>query len=414
MRINPNTGDKVSLLGYGCMRFPTMKATDGSDNDELDQELINQQIDLALEAGVNFFDTSPNYCKGRSEKAVGIALSRHPRNSYFLSTKLSNFAPQTWSTEASKKMFENSLKNLQTDYLDYYLLHSIGRDMDTFNKRYIENGLLPWLVEQKAAGRIRNLGFSFHGPRDAFDVYMGMMDRGEIHWDFVLIQMNYIDWNHAEDKNSQAANASYLYAELEKRGIPVLIMEPLQGGRLAGVPKQVVRKMKELRPDDSSAAWAFRFAGSPKGILSVLSGMTYTEHLKDNLRTYSPLQPLSTDEETFLERMALEILQNELIPCNYCYYCMPCPYGVDITDTFRHYNKCINEGNAPRTSTDPDYTRARRAFLFEYDRAVQPLRQAERCISCGTCLSHCPQSIDIPARLHNIRDYVNALREGKL
>lgn len=414
MRVNPNSNDTVSILGYGCMRFPTMGLSSGkADDDRLDQEAINASVDAALEGGVNYFDTSPAYCKGNSEAAIGEALSRHPRESYYIATKLSNFAPQTWTTEASKEMFENSLKNLRTDYVDYYLLHAIGNGgMETFNSRYVDNGILPWLVEQKEKGRIRNLGFSFHGPRKAFDEFMAMMDRGEIHWDFVQIQLNYMDWHHAEDNSNSNTNADYMYSELRKRAIPVVIMEPLLGGRLASVAAPVAAKMKERRPDDSTASWAFRFAGSPEGVLTVLSGMTYMEHLRDNLTTYSPLDPVNDDEKAFLERCALEILQNNLVPCTDCKYCMPCPYGIDIPGTFKHYNTCINEGNAPRDGEDPDYRRARRAFLYGYDRSVPRLRQATRCISCGTCTSHCPQSIDIPTELHRIDAYIESLKQN--
>ena len=179
-RTNPNTGDKVSILGYGMMRLPVEGGGTFRDHPDanIDQEMVNQQIDYALEHGVNYFDTSPAYCKGLSEHATGIALARHPRNSYYIATKLSNFSPSTWSREASINMFENSLKELQTDYVDYLLLHSISgttKDLDShqlFDTRYMDNGILDWLVEQKNAGRIRNLGFSYHGDVEIFDMLL--------------------------------------------------------------------------------------------------------------------------------------------------------------------------------------------------------------------------------------------------
>lgn len=413
-RVNHNTGDSVSVLGYGCMRLPTVAGAKDDADPEIDQEAVNAQVDYALEHGVNYFDTSPAYCKGRSEHVMGIALARHPRDSYFIATKLSNFAPSTWPREESIAMFENSLKELQTDYIDYLLLHAVGQgSFDALNSRYIDNGILDYLKEKKETGVIRNLGFSYHGDVKVFDHLLEMMDRGEVHWDFVQIQLNYIDWNNAKKINERNTDASYLYAELERRDIPVVIMEPLLGGRLASVSAPIAAKMKQRRPDDSVASWAFRYAATRPGILTVLSGMTYLEHLKENVATYSPLDPISDEENEFLEVVAQEILQNDTVPCTDCKYCMPCPYGVNIPAIFAHYNKCINDDNVARDTRDPHYDKARRAFLVGYDRAVPRLRQASRCIACGNCLSECPQSINIPARLHDIDSYVDRLKAGK-
>lgn len=413
-RVNHNTGDSISVLGYGCMRLPTVAGAKDDADPEIDQEAVNAQVDYALEHGVNYFDTSPAYCKGRSEHVMGIALARHPRDSYFIATKLSNFAPSTWPREESIAMFENSLKELQTDYIDYLLLHAVGQgSFEALNSRYIDNGILDYLKEKKEAGVIRNLGFSYHGDVKVFDHLLEMMDRGEVHWDFVQIQLNYIDWNNAKKINERNTDASYLYAELERRDIPVVIMEPLLGGRLASVSAPIAAKMKQRRPDDSVASWAFRYAATRPGILTVLSGMTYLDHLKENVATYSPLDPISDEENEFLEVVAQEILQNDTVPCTDCKYCMPCPYGVNIPAIFAHYNKCINDDNVARDTRDPHYDKARRAFLVGYDRAVPRLRQASRCIACGNCLSECPQSINIPARLHDIDSYVDRLKAGK-
>ena len=413
-RTNPNTGDTVSILGYGCMRFPTIGMANGTDDQTIDQEAVNSLIDRAIEGGVNYFDTSPAYCQGHSEEAIGTALSRHPRDSYYIATKLSNFAPQTWPREKSIEMFDNSLRYLQTDYVDYLLLHAIGGGgMGNFNNRYINNGILDYLKDLRAKGTIRNLGFSFHGDIEVFDNALAMHDRGEVHWDFVQIQLNYLDWNGDKDDKHRNTDAEYLYNELYRRGIPAVIMEPLLGGRLANVPMAIVDKMKERRPDDSVASWAFRYAGTPEGILTVLSGMTYMDHLEDNLATYSPLEPISPDEDAFLYRAAQEIRSNNTIPCNYCNYCMPCPYGIDIPAVLTHYNRCIIDGNNPTDATAPDYARQRRAFLYGYDHSVPRLRQADRCVACGTCLSHCPQGIKIPGELHKIDRFVEKLRQQK-
>lgn len=223
-----------------------------------------------------------------------------------------------------------------------------------------------------------------------------------------------MSWNQAKDVNTRNTDASYLYGELQRRAIPAVVMEPLLGGRLASVPAPVAAKMRQHRADDSPATWAFRFAGSPEGILTVLSGMTYMEHLQENVATYSPLEPLDEDENLFLELMAKEILQNETIPCTNCKYCMPCPYGVNIPAVFAHFNKCVVDDNVSRDRRDPHYDAARRAFLVGYDRSVPRLRQADRCIACGECLSHCPQTIDIPAQMARINSYVQELKNSEL
>lgn len=400
-------GEKVSLLGYGCMRWPTIPAPEKGGN-IIDQDAVNRLVDYAIAHGVNYFDTSPVYVQGWSEKSTGIALKRHPREKLIIATKLSNF--QNWTRENSIAMYKQSLKDLQTDYIDYYLLHSIGNGgIETFRARYIDNGMLDYLIEERKAGRIRNLGFSFHGTVDVFDEVLAMHD--DVHWDFVQIQLNYVDWRHASGRN---VNAEYLYAELEKRSIPAIIMEPLLGGRLSNVPEHIMMRLKERTPQSSVASWAFRFAGSPEKVLTVLSGMTYMEHLQDNIRTYSPLVPLSDEEKDFLEETAQLMLKYPTVPCNDCKYCMPCPYGIDIPAILLHYNKCVNEGNLPKSQQDENYKEARRAYLVGYDRSVPKLRQASHCIGCGQCNSHCPQSIDIPKELHRIDQFVEQLKQGTL
>lgn len=414
-RTNPTTGDKVSILGYGCMRWPTITKEGAEEGaDEIDQETVNRLVDVAIAHGVNYFDTSPAYCKGRSERATGIALSRYPRESYFIATKLSNFSPSTWSREASLAMYHNSFKELQTDYIDYMLLHGIGmgNGMEEFEKRYIQNGVLEFLLEERRAGRIRNLGFSYHGDIQVFDYLLSRQD--EYKWDFVQIQLNYLDWKHAKEINERNTNADYLYGELSKRGIPAVIMEPLLGGRLSKVHDHIVARLKQREPDSSVASWAFRFAGSFPGVLTVLSGMTYMEHLQDNLRTYCPLEPLTEEETQFLYDTADLMMQYPTIPCNDCKYCMPCPYGIDIPSILLHYNRCVNEGNVPEDRQAENYRQARRAFLVGYDRSVPRLRQADHCIGCNQCVPHCPQSIDIPQELHRIDSFVEHLKQGTL
>ena len=396
-------GEKVSLLGFGFMRLPSVeegKDANHSDSD-LDQDRINEMTDYAIAHGLNLFDTAPRYCKARSEIALGKALSRHKRDEYLVSTKLSNQNPSLWNYKGSVEMFEQSLERLQVDYLDFYMLHCVGlpgRDqdgnqvepMEAFQRRFIDSGMIEFLMEQRAKGRIRNLGFSYHGDVKVFDHALSMHE--QVHWDHVLIQHNYINWQHAADLAEEAgggdANSEYLY------------------GELANLPDFAVEEFKRRAPEQSVASWAFRFAGNQPRILTVLSGMTYMEHLQDNLRTMSPHKPLTPDEEKLLASIADRYVEYPLVPCTGCQYCMPCPYGIDIPGIFAHYNKMVNEG---LLLTEPDddatsaerraYRKARREYLKNYNHAVEPQRQADHCIGCGRCLHECPQRINIPARL---------------
>ena len=409
MRENPKNGDRISALGFGCMRWPMIKDADGKD--VIDQEAVNEMVDYAIEHGINYFDTSPAYLQGQSEKAAGIALSRHPRESYYIATKLSNFGDA--SAEASIQMYKDSFKQLKTDYFDYYLLHSIGRGgKDAFNKRYVDNGLVPFLLEEKKAGRIRNLGFSFHGAKHEFDYFMELFDSGEMVWDFVQIEMNYVDWTHADGVRN--VNADYLYKELDKRGLPIVIMEPLLGGRLARVPESISRHMKEREPDKSVASWAFRFCGTYPRVLCILSGMTNMEPLKENVETFGHFKPLTEEELEFLEEMATQMMEYPLVNCTDCKYCMPCPWGIDIPGTFQHYNKAITDGTYAQNTEQKNYAQLKKAYLVSYDRAVATVRQADHCINCGECLSHCPQSIPIPTQLKRIAKYIEDLKQDTL
>ena len=411
-RTNPTTGDRVSLLGYGCMRWPTRKRSDG-EGDEIDQEAVNELVDYAIAHGVNYFDTSPAYVQGLSERATGIALKRHPREKFFIATKLSNFNSSTQTREGSLAMYRNSFKELQVDYIDYMLLHSIGSGgMDALHARYLDNGMLDFLVEERKAGRIRNLGFSYHGDIEVFDYLLAHHD--EYKWDFVQIQLNYVDWKHSKEMNERNTDAEYLYNELSKRGIPAVIMEPLLGGRLSRLYDHLVGRLKQHRPQNSVASWAFRYAGSFPDVLTVLSGMTYMEHLQDNLRTYSPLEPCTEEELELLEDTAQRMLQYPTVPCNDCKYCMPCPYGLDIPAILLHYNRSVNEGNVPKSGQDENYREARRAFLVGYDRSVPKLRQASHCTGCNQCNPHCPQNIDIPKKLQEIDRFVEDLKQERI
>ena len=401
----PGSDDKVSLLGYGMMRLPEIdKELQEEGKNHLDQEEVNRLVDYALAHGVNYFDTSPRYCKGFSEQTVGIALSRHKRSDYIVATKLSNFAPETQSFQASVQMYRDSFKNLQVDYIDYYLLHSIG-ELENYRQRYINNGVLDFLVKEREAGRIKYLGWSFHGSKEFFDY---MLNEQPVKFDFVQIQMNYKDWEHSDP------SAEYMYNELAKRNIPVIIMEPLLGGGLAKVNHKVLAMFQRIDPSLTPAYWAFRFCGHFPKVLTVLSGMTYMEHLQENIRTYSPLEPLSEEQLAMLSRAANIIAEFPEIGCTHCQYCMPCPYGLNIPAIFAHYNKCINEGTFADSTQADDYKQNRRAFLIGYDRSVPRLRQADHCVGCEICLPKCPQHINIPQEMQKIDKYVEYLKQNPI
>ena len=404
MRTNPNSGDVVSILGYGCMRWQMKKDENGRDI--VDQDSVNELVDYAIAHGVNYFDTAPVYLQGQSEAAAAKALLRHPREKYMIATKMSNFSNS--SREASMAMYRHSFEVFQTDRLDYYLLHSLSGE-EEFKRRFIDNGMLEFLLAEREAGRIRNLGFSFHGPVQGFDYMVSLHD--QYHWDFVQIQMNYVDWHHAQGRN---VDANYLYDELDKRGIPIVIMEPLLGGRLSNVPGPVANFLKERAPGKSVASWAFRFCGTYPRVLTALSGMTYMEHLVDNCDTYCHFKPLNQEELDFLEEMALLIRDFPLINCTACNYCMPCPYGIDIPGVFLSYNQAVNDGLVAESAQQSDFKRLRRRYLALYNKSVESIRQANHCINCGQCQPHCPQNIRIPREMTRIDNYVEKLKRETL
>ena len=396
-------GEKVSLLGYGMMRLPTVdgghaNTHHGGSTAPINREEVYAQVDAALDYGVNYFDTSPAYCRGESEGITGDALARHPRERYRIATKLSNFAPSQYPIEKSRELYERSRKLLHADVIDYYLLHAVGMGgFEAFKRRYVENGALEFCLRERDAGRIRNLGFSFHGDKRAWE---WLMERHEKYqWDFVQIQLNYIDWRHAYETNKRNQDGIYLYGECAKRDIPVVVMEPLLGGRLARFNYALAEKLVPLDPEASLAKWALRFAGHFPKVMTVLSGMTYREHLEENCAVYSPFKPLSEKELATLEEAALAFLADKTVPCNACNYCMPCPYGLDIPGIFTLYNEALSQ-------KEPDW----RQFLADYERRIPYLRQANHCTGCGVCMMHCPQTIDIPKEMRHIDELTESLK----
>ena len=402
-------GRKVSLLGYGAMRLPTVDgghangwAKDGYSESGIDQKLLNAQVKYMLDHGVNYFDTSPAYCRGDSEACLGRALkaSGYVRGDYVVATKLSNFAPQQYPLDECKKMFERSLEYLQTDYIDNYLLHSVGNGgFKTFSQRYLENGALDWCVKLREEKRIRNLGFSFHGDPKVFEWCLER--HGEYKWDFCQIQMNYVDWLHAKAVNERNLDAKYLYERLTELKIPIVVMEPLLGGRLARYNYALAKELTPLDPEASLAKWALRFCGTYPNVMTILSGMTFTEHIEENIATCSPLVPCGEKELAALERAAVALLKLNTIPCNSCQYCMPCPYGLDIPTILTFRNEVLSAETAPSA----------REVLKAYAKAVpEELRRADHCTGCGRCFLHCPQTIDIPKELAVIDEWIDSLK----
>ena len=394
-RTTPTTGDKVSLLGYGCMRWFALR---DKETGIIDQEGVNRLVDYAIEHGVNYFDTAYLYHNGDSELFTGKALKKYPRESFYLATKM-----PTWlvtDLASAKHLFEDQLRKCQVEYFDYYLLHSL-RQISEYKKCYVDNGALEYLKAEKAAGRIKRLGFSFHGDLEGFEY---LLNCGE-QWDFVQIQMNYLDWYGP-------LQSDRLYAMLEEKGIQCIIMEPLRGGRLAKVNPVAADLLKKARPGDTPAEWAFRFVASYPNVLTILSGMTEMQYLQENINTLSEnFKPLD-EKEHKVEAVANAINSYNLVPCTECDYCDPCPYGVDISGVFRHYNRCVNEGIIPdkMSQSQSEFRRKRREYLISYDKEVAKEAQANHCVGCGSCMQVCPQRFDIVANLRRIDKFVDSLK----
>ena len=390
-RIQHGSKKQISLLGFGMMRLP--------DN----QDEVNRLVDYAIEHGVNYFDTAPVYMDGNSEVLTGNALSRHKRKKFFVATKMSNFDQKQWNLESAKEIYATSFEKLKVDHIDYYLLHSIGGGgVEGLHKRFLDNGIVDFLMEERKAGRIRHLGFSYHGDVSAFDYLLDHND--EYHWDFVQIQMNFLDWRHAalsRGRRHGDADAEYLYTKCEKLGIQCVVMEPLRGGAFGKMAPELADMLKAARPDDSTARWAFRWVGSYPNILTTLSGMNRMEHLEENVATFSPLEVCTEAENALLAEVADKMSGYPTIPCTTCRYCMPCPYGVDIPANFAYHNEAVNQGILPLPApTDANFAERKRQFLDGY-KAALPNRDdwALSCEDCEECLPKCPQQIRIPNQM---------------
>ena len=391
-RVQHGSGEQISLLGFGMMRLPN------------NQEEVDRLVDYAIAHGVNYFDTAPMYMGGQSEVLTGNTLSRFPRDKYFVATKMSNQNRRLWSYDESRRLYETSLQKLKVDYIDYYLLHGIGGGMDSLKGRFLDNGILDFLLKEREAGRIKHLGFSYHGDVRDFDWLLDHQD--EYHWDFVQIQMNFLDWRHASMRGGRRsdADAEYLYGKCEKTGVQCVVMEPLRGGAFGRMAKELTDQLQAVHPDDSTARWAFRWVGSYPNILTTLSGMNRMDHLEENVKTFSPLENCTEAENQLLASIADQMSGFPTIPCTTCEYCMPCPYGVNIPANFAYYNDAVTEHILPLPdSKAADFAQRKEQFLEGYRKALPDEKTwARACQDCGECLSKCPQQIRIPNQMARI------------
>ena len=363
-------GNDISILGYGCMRF---SRTAG----KIDMEKTEKEIMTAFRSGVNYYDTAYVYAGG--EAALGEILERnHIREQVHIATKLPHYLIKT--ADSMERYFKEQLKRLRTDYVDYYLMHMLT-DVQTW-ERLKALGILEWLEEKKKSGAIRQVGFSYHGNSDMFCQLVDAYD-----WDFCQIQYNYMD------ENSQAGRRGLQYAN--GKGLPVIIMEPLRGGKLVNnLPEEAKKIFAEYTTKHTPAQWALRWLWNQPEVTCVLSGMNSEEMVRDNIETASAVSigELGSAEEAMLQKVVRAINAKMKVGCTGCAYCMPCPKNVDIPGTFAAYNRRFSEGKS--------------VALMEYFMCTAMRKTssaASKCIKCGKCEKHCPQHIEIRQELKNAR-----------
>lgn len=368
--------EKISLLGFGAMRLPRLR----EEGQEIDSAKAFAMVDYAIAHGVNYFDTAYVYHEGMSETFLGMALSKHPRDSYNIATKM-----PLWILEERdevRRIFNEQLIRCGVEYFDYYLLHNLNAQSLEKAK---ELEIYEQLNEFKKGGLIRKLGFSFHDKPQVLEEVVALHD-----WDFAQIQLNYLDW---EEQDAKAQ-----YEILHSRGIPVVVMEPVRGGTLSALCDESIKILRDANPDATAASWAMRFAGSLPGVLTVLSGMTEPEQVRDNVATFSPLVPLSDDERAVLDRALAVYRAAGAVPCTACRYCMDCPSGVDIPKVFGIYNRFLSGYKGLTNNVGNNFI-----FGVEY-KVLGEEKQPHNCTQCGICATHCPQALDIPTWMKTVAD----------
>lgn len=361
-----DTGNQVSILGMGGMRFPTL------ENGEIDVKNAEPIIDYAYSIGVNYYDTAYMYHGGKSEAFIATSLRKYPRDSYFLTDKMPIWMTKT--PEDVEKIFNDQFERCGVDYFDFYLCHALNKD--DFEK-FKEYGAIEFLFEKKKEGRIKNIGFSFHDTPEVLDEILNSYT-----WDLCQLQLNFFDWEYQR--------AEEQYKVCKKHGVQVVVMEPVRGGALADLGDKANAFLKAVNPDKSIASWAIRFAMEKENVLTVLSGMSNLEQVKDNAQTASGQLEFSNTEREALDRALAEYKKSKLIPCTACKYCDGCPVGIDIPNIFKIYNADA-------------YSNSKTEFKKEYEKIEN---KADKCIKCGKCARVCPQSIDIPAELGKINKLV--------
>ncbi len=370
MLYNEFQGMKLSALGMGNMRLPVL---DG-DTGKIDVKTTEEMIAQAMDAGVNYYDTAYGYHNGESERVVGAALKKYPRDSFYLATKFPGY--DLSNMPKVKEIFEEQLEKCQVDYFDFYLFHNVCEmNVDAYlDPKY---GIYEYLMEQKKNGRIRHLGFSTHGSLDCMKKFLDAYGES---MEFCQIELNYFDYKFQ--------NAKGKVELLNSRNIPIWVMEPVRGGQLATLSDEFEAKLKEARPDEKVPAWAFRFLQTLPGVTMILSGMSNMQQMQDNIATFAEKKPLSEKETELILNVADEVIARTTVPCTGCRYCVShCPQKLDIPFLLKLYNEAVVAGSG-------DFIAPMGLSTIGED------KQPECCVACHSCEKVCPQTLQIPDTLH--------------